>query len=737
MSAVDDMLGGTAPASSGGSLVDSMLAGDAGLQAAAAKPDAPIGARIGSALNDIPRQLGLTARDALEGGANAAQILSEPIRYATDRLLGTTGKTLPAGAMAERAADWIGLPKPANANERVINEGAKLGFGAMGGSGAARLLDNGIEAAAPLVSAGTSRVGALLDSFTKAPAALAANPVAQVTSAAGAGMAGQASKEAGGSPLVQTGASVLGGLAGGLAPGAWESVIANGKRLLTPNASAAAIDQAFQTAMTSGGINLGAMAPAARIQLRQDFAQAMNTGGPMDPEALSRLAAIRAVGATPTLGMITQDPAQITREMNLAKIGASSSNSGLTGLAQTQNTNNRALIGQLNQLGGGSGVLPITAGRNVMGSVVTRANALETAEQAAWDAAKAHPGYTRPISNEPVHAAFKAADDEALLGFLPKQITDLMGAFQTGAADFTPQQYKNLRSLLSRAQAEGGNTAAAASAAVRGLESVDIRPLTNRAGRDLGTAPITQDMATALQAHDAQAGGAIDLVNQARAATRQKYAYQESSPLVRAALSDARSSDPEKLAKSFVLGGTVNDAQSVVDAVGPQGVAGIRDALGTYIKKQALNGADEETGKVSQSALKQVLDSIGDEKLRMFYSPEEVAQLRNVSRAASLMQSQPVGSAVNNSNSGTTVLGKTLDFLDSKVLRKVPYGGVIGAGVTTPLRNIAADRAQSAVLDVGPGLLRPVAPVIGGGRGLLLPATTGGALFTSGLLGSN
>src|SRR6478609_2407132 len=67
---------------------------------AAVDPPAPPGV-----LPMIGRQLGLTARYALEGPADAASVLTEPIRYATDRLLGTTGKTKSLGGLASGLAD--------------------------------------------------------------------------------------------------------------------------------------------------------------------------------------------------------------------------------------------------------------------------------------------------------------------------------------------------------------------------------------------------------------------------------------------------------------------------------------------------------------------------------------------------------------------------------------------------------------------------------------------------------
>lgn len=729
MSALDDVIA-TNAAPAAASPLDAVIAANAGsaaAPAAAAPASTPFVTQVGQMLNDVPRQLGLTARDALEGGGQAAQIISEPIRYATDRLLGTTGKTAPAGVLAERAADWMGLPKPANATERVVNEGAKLGFGAIGGGAAARLADTATSVAAPVVQPLIGRIGA----------ALSANPVAAVSSAAGSGAAGQASKEAGGTPGEQIASAVLGGVAAPYAAGAVQrtgGAVSSLLESLKPKPSTSTIETAFTQAVDRAGINLGAMAPAARLQLRQDYREALNTGGQVSDEALSRLASMRSSGITPTRGMVSQDPVQITQEQNLAKLAANSSTGGtLHGLPRLQNDNNRALIGTLNTLGAGTETQPLTAGRAVLGGIVSRNSALETAEQAAWDVAKAHPGYTLPIHNNGLNAINTALGESGQMPFMAPGISKYMEAFQTGQQPFTPQAYRNLRSMLSGELSKGGNEAAAAQTAIRALDSAPIRPLTET-GRDIGMAPVTQGLAGALRGQDAQAGEAIDLVNKARAATAQKYAYQESSPLVRTALSDKRTADPEHLAKSFVLGGTVNDARHVADAVGPDGTRQIRDALATHIKKAALSGADDETGKVGQKNLKQALDQIGDEKLGLFFSPEEVAQLRNVSRAASLMQSQPSGAAVNNSNSGALVMGKALDFLDSKVLRYLPGSDYLPGLVTAPLRNANLSFAQRGVQNVGPALLQPSAAGVAPTPGLLLPATLGVGLGAAGLL---
>ena len=69
----------------------------------------PAVVKVGAAINEIPRQIGLTARYGLEGLANTAQIFTEPIRHLQDKITGVP--SLPLGQIATSAADWR-MPRP-------------------------------------------------------------------------------------------------------------------------------------------------------------------------------------------------------------------------------------------------------------------------------------------------------------------------------------------------------------------------------------------------------------------------------------------------------------------------------------------------------------------------------------------------------------------------------------------------------------------------------------------------
>lgn len=660
----------------------------------------PATVQIGSALNQIPRQLGLTARYAIEGPMQAAEIVTEPIRQnitdplarlfakpgVSDIVKGTTRlQGEPLGKVGSRIADFLGLPRPVGANERVVGDMTRMGFGSMGAAGA-------FKGAANATSGATSRV----------LSNLAANPGQQAVSAVGAGGAAGASREAGAPPEMQAVAGLVGGIAAPVALSGLQNVgskVANFvKNRVAPEYVDRQVDNAINLTLSRSGINWDDLDGTTRQSLRRDARQALANGGELSGEALRRLADYRRVGATPTSGGITLDPVQITREKNLAKLGANSSDRALQQLAQVENQNNAALINSMNDLGAERGDV-LRAGENITSTVLGRQSALRGGEQAAWDAARGMPGYRQPISSGVISDINRALGEEGQMAFMDPRISRYMEAFQTGQQPFTPQDYRNLQSMLSKQVAAGGNEGAAARTAQRVLMQADVQPVTNPRGLDLGNAPITADMAARVRNLDAAPQEAIGAVNRARQATRQAYAYEESTPLVRSVLSDSAQSDPQRIAKRFVIDSTPNEARMLADEVGPNGLPVIRDALLAHLKDRALNGAADEVGNFSQSNYNKALEKIGDRKLALFFSPEEIGQLRAVGRAASYMQFQPRGSAVNNSNSGALMLGKGLDML-ATLGAKVP---LVNDTITGVINNRQATRALSPSY----GLLAP------------------------------
>lgn len=150
-----------------------------------------------SLMGDVGRQLGLTARYGLEGLADAAGIVTEPIRHGLNVGLRAAGidEARPLGEMASKAADYVGLPQPETATERVVGDASRLMAGVGGIGGASNLAARGLTGTGQAVA---QQMGAGMGQ--------------QVAGAAGAGLGAGATREAGFGEGAQLAAALGGGL---------------------------------------------------------------------------------------------------------------------------------------------------------------------------------------------------------------------------------------------------------------------------------------------------------------------------------------------------------------------------------------------------------------------------------------------------------------------------------------------------------------------------------------------
>lgn len=654
------------------------------------QPVQETGRAINRGLSDIPRQLGLTARYALEGPAQAAQVFTEPIAGLM-RMGGIATK--PLSEIASGLADTVGLPKPETSQERVVGDATRLLAGTGGMLGASRA------------------VAQLPGMVGTVGAGMAANPTAQLTGAVGAGAMGGLSREGGGSDMQQAGAALIGGIAGGLVPGAAGAAVNAGKRLLnrlTPQQMDVQISQVLQRA----GMDYSQVPERARQSLRAQMQDALRAGQELDPAAVRRLAEFQTIGATPTRGMVTQDPVRITQEMNLAKMGANSADGGLQGLARVQNQNNARLIDVMNESGANRGD-PFRAGQQTIGAIQGRDADMASRVSGLYQQARDTSGRSAQLDGAAfTRAANQALDDGLLGGALPPDVANHMNRIARGEVPFDvnyAEQLKTRIAALQRATSDG--SARMALGTVR--RALDETPLMSAPTVNPGNLPAVPGTVPPSPMQLGQ--DSINAFNQARDAARQRFIWQESARPIEAALNGAQ---PDKFVENFVIRGSVADASAVARNAPTEEV---KNAILAHLKEKSLGGAADEVGKFSQSAYNKALNQIGDRKLALFFTPEEVNQLRTVGRVASYMQTQPVGSAVNNSNSGALLLGKGIDFLN-----KLPGGQTF---IGQPLQNINISLQQRAAQNVLPGLLAPQQrdPLL---KGLLSPA----AAFSGGLL---
>lgn len=184
----------------------------------------------------LVRQAGLTGRDLIEGAADTAGIVYDPIAALVNYGAGT--KIAPLHNQGIGLADSLGLPTPNPGLERGINETSKL----LVGTGATI---KGADATSKLVASPVAR---------KALTSLAANPAQQAIASIGAGAGGNYAKENGADAGTQFAASLASGVGAPLVAGGINAGFNSLKNMMT---SPSTVSGLATMKATGGGHNFG------------------------------------------------------------------------------------------------------------------------------------------------------------------------------------------------------------------------------------------------------------------------------------------------------------------------------------------------------------------------------------------------------------------------------------------------------------------------------------------------
>lgn len=636
-------------------------------------PSKPFGEQLNEGLRDIPRQLGLTARAGLNGLGNAVGVVTDPLGGVINAATGS--HLLTARALAGKVGDAVGLPQPANATERWVGDGAEMM--ATGGGTV------GLASKAANVATGAGKVMAQ---------AMASNPLQQITSAGAAGAAGGYTRETGGDAGSQFAASLAAGIAAPMvingAQRAASAIGSAGQKVAgllngggANSAQAAQIDIKIDQALQQSGLRFGDLPYNVQAGIRSDVAKALDTGGALSPDAVRRLADYRLTGATPTAATLTLDPAAVTQQKNLAKLGINSKDAAAQRLGRVENENNNLLISRLNDLGAGTKDDALAGGEKVMNALAARNDRAKSLIDARYAAARATDGRSAAIDPYAfTQQANNLLDDALLGGKLPGDVRNLLNKAATGDMPLTvdvAEQFKTRIGALQRASTDPAERMALG--LVR--KSLDDAPLL-----------------------DGQGEQAIKAFNQARRLNKSWMDIVEKTPALQAVRDGV---EPDKFVQKFIVGNgekaNVADLDALYKSVrsNPEAMQAVKEQIAAHLKKAALNSAQDEVGNLSQSAYNKALGAIGERKLSMFFAPDEVDQLKAIGRVASYEQFQPKGSAVNNSNTASAGLSAIFDRIaNSPLLSKIPLGSQLAG----PAQNISVGIRSNQALNI-PGAL--------------------------------
>ncbi len=652
-----------------------MLQSQIGSTAAAPAKSKPFGQQMNEAIADIPRQIGLTARYGLEGVGNTLDFMATPFRAVQNAIV--PDKYVAKTGIGGKIADAINLPQPTTAGERIVGDAARTLAGAAVPIGISAKIAQGATGVTKAVSQ-----------------AMAAQPLQQLASASAAGAAGGSVRESGGNAGSQLLASLAAGVATPYAIGKAQQASAGIRQIMNgrPQIDPAQIETQINNALQPNGITLDRLAPEVQTGIRNDVADALKISGTLKPDELRRLADYRMTGTTPTAGTLTLDPAVISQQKNLAKLGINSKDEAAQQLGRVENSNNRQLIDLMNNAGAKTSDTALTGAQKIIGALNSRNTRASELISDNYAAARATNG--RSAELDPHTFTNRAADllhEANVESFLTPDIRNKLNGIASGQIPLTVDVGEQLKTSISAIQrnSSDGNVRKALSSVRTALDETPLQP-----GQEMGQE-------------------SIDAFNKARSLHRAWMGIVEKTPALQAVRDGI---EPDKFVQQFITSGgpkaNVSDLAALRRSIkgSPEAMTSVKEQITSYLKKSALNGAEDEVGNVSQSAYNKALNAIGDTKLSMFFTNSEVDQLKAIGRVASYEQFQPRGSAVNNSNTASAGMSAILDRIaNSSLLSKIPLGKLLAE----PVQNISAGIKSAKALN---------APASIAGQNLVIPS---------------
>ncbi len=508
----------------------------------------------------------------------------------------------------------------------------------------------------------------------------------------GAGIGGASFAEDSGQRLGNTALSAIGGAAGGAIGekvGQGVSKAINSTKNQAARFSAErtnqilrSIDDKLDNALQSQGMRLSDLSDEVANGLRAEAKKALQSGKALNNEAIARKAVLEQAGIKGTRGQITGNAKQWQQEAELAKLKGGES---LRDKFIADNERLSELLDIEQSATGGRSIDQFGVGRDAAESLLDQYSANKQFVREAYNTAKNAPGNNVLINGQGFsNDVFTALDDQALATFLPADIRNIVKQINDNPQYFTLRKGEELIKVLNnhyKSSMQMGERTATTHAL-----GVVRQALQNR-----------QD--EALQGLLSQGGNdAAQLYQFAREAHKANKSLQAKMPLLQDALKQQNkgSLNYDDLYKNHVLGGKIDELAQTIDVLrntNPQAVADIQQEVIKDISAKAVNA----NGQFSPAGMKRALDALGDRKLNILFSPDQVKRLKNIREAGHYAVTQPAHSYVNNSNSSSGLmnhLGNIISSIDG-VGKRIPW---VTNAVTGPIKQaVNHNQASSAI----------------------------------------
>lgn len=635
--------------------LDAFVASQGGISKTAVSAAPSQAAPQRSTLGELGRQIGLTTRAGVTGLAGLPNMLGDVLNTGVNAVTGgvnrLAGTNIPQlqmpSAVTQQALNVVGLPQPENAQERVAQDVAS----ALAGTGGQFRLGQALMNVPSAVGRGVG-------------ATLTAAPGAQIAGTAGGAAASGATREAGGGEGAQLAAGVLGSLAPVVAASGTTALIRSLQNptrapLTAPNIPLAAEEavakvtkESGQTQpLTSGRFTVKTTtqgevpAPTTAQQAdAQAVAKALQRDPTIDPKALARAQDFRELGMDPTLGQITRDAAQYSRERNIR---------GAQGIGEPLmarlNTQNNQLQEHLNALRG-QPMEKQQAGAMLDSALKTIDDNLSSEVSGAYKAARESAGKDLDVPLQGIAQRYakvlKDFGNDVPSGV--RNHADELGLMTgTQRKVFTLEDADNLLKVINKNVSATDTSRNAALSELRSAVKEAVLSADTKGG------PFAPAVALAKQRFDL-----LDAIPALKSVTQGKV-------------------DPDDFVRRFIINGKtgdVNELATLLKNQAPEAYQEARNQLGNELNRKAFGTNTAGDKQFTPERFNEALNNIGTKKLAAFFTPDEISTLQRVGRVGAYIQSPPSNHTVNASNTAVA-LANTVTARLPGMVEHIPIPG--------------------------------------------------------------
>lgn len=431
------------------------------------------------------------------------------------------------------------------------------------------------------------------------------------------------------------------------------------------------------------GIDASQISKETLESLQGDVSKAANAGKQLDMDALARKAEFEKLGIQPTLGQLTRDPMQYQFERNSRGIVGAGEE-----LSNRFNLQNKQLVEAISKRKPGSADR-YNAGEQVSGALQALDAGAKKKVGELYDAARNAAGINTPLDPHRFTNALNDTLDQQMLGdALPAGIRSAINQVAEGKLPFTIQKAEQMRQAINGQMPKIPDRVGMALKQVNDALQNEIDTVGSATGQE-----------------------AAELFKQARAAASQRFGELDKSPALKAA---TEAFEPDDFVNKFVIRAKPGELNALKQNLqnNPEAWEEARGQVIQFLKDKATGGQSDEFAKFSQSGFKNALNSLGDARMRILFSPEEIAELKTIQRVAASIQVQPEGSAVNNSGTSQAITNILSRLSNVPYLKELAVNPLVNFRMQGQINSALNPNIQKAATpipqNIPPSLLLPL-----------------------------